>query len=230
MARHSVLQAFYNSDIWKSFRLTLIAERGVNGLYCEHCKELMLDPRNITAHHKIELTPDNVHDHAISLNPELIMLVHHKCHNEIHGRFGAKKSRGVYLVYGPPLAGKKTFVNERMMRGDIVVDMDRLFEAVSFQPCYDKPNNLLSNVIGIHNLLLDNIKTRMGRWGDAWVIGGYPDKFKRERTADDIGAELVYIEASKEVCMARLAADSQRQHVQSEWRGYIDKWFDQYQE
>lgn len=227
MARHSILQAFYKSPEWIKFRLMLIAERG---LICEQCGRAVTNAKELTAHHKIELTPENVHDRTISLNPALVMLVHHRCHNEIHQRFGSKSVRSVYLVYGPPLAGKKTFVAERMMRGDIIVDMDRLYEAVSMQTSYDKPNNLFSNVIGIHNLLLDNIKTRAGKWGTAWVIGGYPERFKRERTADDIGAELVYIEATKDTCLARLAADDLRQHVQDEWRGYIDKWFEQYRE
>ncbi|XID91046.1 hypothetical protein ACF3MZ_21340 [Paenibacillaceae bacterium WGS1546] len=207
--------------------MTLILERG---LRCEHCGEMVIHARQLTAHHKIELTPDNVHDVTISLNPANVILVHHSCHNEIHKRFGARRQRQVYLVYGPPLAGKKTFVSEQMLRGDLVVDMDRLFEAVSFQPSYDKPDNLLSNVMGVHNLLLDNIKTRMGKWGDAWVIGGYPDKFKRDRTAEMLGAELVFISATKEECLARLSADTERQHVQAEWRGYIGKWFERYQE
>ncbi|QJD87892.1 HNH endonuclease [Cohnella herbarum] len=226
MARHSVLQAFYVSKVWRDFRMTLILERG---LRCEHCGEMVTVAKELTAHHEIELTPDNVHDHMISLNPKLVKLVHHRCHNVIHGRFGAKRGRSVYLVYGPPLAGKKTFVTEQMMRGDLVVDMDRLFEAVSFQPSYDKPDNLLSNVMGVHNLLLDNVKTRMGKWGNAWVIGGYADKFKRERTADMIGAELVFIDASQDECLARLEADSMRMHYVSDWRGYICKWFEQYQ-
>jgi predicted kinase len=204
----------------------LIAERG---LTCEHCGKRVTQARQLTAHHIIELTPDNVHDVTIALNPENVILVHHTCHNEIHKRFGAKRSRSVYLVYGPPFAGKKTFVTDRMMRGDIVVDMDRLFEAVSFQPSYDKPDNLLSNVMGVHNLLLDNIKTRMGKWGDAWVIGGYPEKFKRERLANDLGAELVFIQASRDECLSRLSSDAQRQHVQAEWRGYIEKWFERFQ-
>ena len=226
MARHSVLQTFYASNVYRNFRAVLIAERG---LKCEHCGKVVANSRQLTLHHEIELTPDNVKDAVISLNPALAKLVHHACHNDIHKRFGAKCNRGVYLVYGPPMAGKSTFVREQMMRGDIVVDMNRLFEAVSMQPSYDKSENLFSNVAGIHALLIDNIKTRMGKWGDAWIIGGYPEKFKRERTADELGAELVYIEASKDECIARLVADQQRQHVQKEWRGYIDKWFERFQ-
>lgn len=225
MARHSVIQTFYSSDLWRNFRQRLIQERGP---YCEQCNELVTNTRELTAHHEIELTPDNVHDHMISLNPSLIKLLHHSCHNAIHNRFGAKRQRGVYLVYGPPLAGKKTFVKEQMMRGDIVVDMDRLYEALSFQPSYDKPDNLFSIVMGVHNLLLDNIKTRAGKWGNAWVIGGYPDRFKRERTAEMIGAELIFVSALEKECLARLDIDPTLQHIKSEWMKYIYKWFDQY--
>ena len=77
-----------------------------------------------------------------------------------------------------------------MHRGDLVVDMDRLYEAVSMLHVYDKPNNLFGNVIGIHNLLIDNIKTRYGKWNDAWVIGGYADRYKREKLAEDLGADI----------------------------------------
>lgn len=226
MARHSILQTFYASKVWRDFRMTLIVERG---LRCEHCLQLVLQSRELTAHHEIELTPDNVHDATIALNPKLVKLVHHRCHNEIHKRFGGNRMKQVFLIYGAPLAGKKTFVSEQMMRGDLVVDMDLLFEAISFQSAFDKPDNLLSNVMGVQNLLLDNIKTRLGRWGTAWVIGGYAERFKRERTADMLGAELVFIDTNRDECLRRLGADSKRSNVKVEWQGYIDKWFDKFQ-
>lgn len=228
MARHSILQTFYASRVWRDFRLMLIADRGPK---CQHCGRLVADPKELIGHHKIELTPENVQDASIALNPDLVLLIcHHPCHNQMHNRFGARRDRKVYLVYGPPLAGKKTFVSQQMLRGDLVVDMDRLYEAVSFQPAYDKPNNLLSNVFGIHNLLIDNIKTRMGKWGNAWVVGGYAEKFKRERTANDLGAEMVFIEASKEECLARIETNPNFLPVAHEWREYVNKWFDKYQQ
>lgn len=226
MARHSVLQTFYASDLWRDFRMGLILERGP---YCQKCSALIANTKKLIGHHEIELTPENVHDHMISLNPQRVRLVCHDCHNKMHNRFGARRERCVYVVYGPPLAGKKTFVQEQMMRGDLVVDMDRLFEAVSFQPAYDKPDNLLGNVMGLQLLLLDNIKTRAGKWGNAWVIGGYPDRFKRERIATELGAELVFVETPKELCFARLDMDPLRSSCALEWQKYIDKWFESYQ-
>jgi predicted kinase len=225
MVKHAVLKSFYASEEWVRLRLLLILERGNR---CERCKNIIPRSKNLIGHHKIELTPENVHDHNISLNPDLIELVCFDCHNKEHNRFGYRPGKEVYLVYGPPLSGKTTFVKENMSRGDMVVDMDQLYAAVSFLPYYDKPDNLLMNVRGIHNQLIDNIKTRYGKWNNAWIIGGYADKYKRERLADDLGAELIFCDISKEECLRRLKADEDRRYRRDEWSVYIEKWFNQY--
>lgn len=227
MAKYAILQTFYSSQEWQAFRMLVIAERG---LRCEHCGKLVARSSELTLHHKTELTPENVQDVNISLNPDNIMVVHHECHNEIHRRFGYQPGGGVYIVYGPPLAGMEEYVRHQMSRGDLVVDMDQLYAAVSMLPYYDKPDTLFSNVIGIHNQLIDNIKTRLGKWGSAWIIGGYADRHKRQRLADDLGADLVFCNVAKEECLRRLEADEDRRYRKDEWRKYIDKWFEQYRE
>ncbi|MFS1511875.1 hypothetical protein VQL36_05485 [Chengkuizengella sp. SCS-71B] len=227
MAKHEVLKRFYNSDKWVTFRLGLINERGNT---CSRCNQIIAKSKDLIGHHKVELIPENVHDHNISLNPELVDLVCFDCHNLVHHRFGYKAEKKVYLVYGPPLSGKTTFVKERAIRGDLVVDMDMLYSAVSMQPFFDKPDNLLMNVRGIYNQLLDNIKVRHGKWHNAWIIGGYADKYKREKVVNDLGAEPIFLDVSKEECLQRLAVDEERQYRQDEWQGYIENWFDYYTE
>jgi hypothetical protein len=113
-------------------------------------------------------------------------------------------------------------------RGDIVVDMDRLYSAISYMDIYDKPDSIKRNVFAVRDTLIDNIKTRTGKWVSAWVIGGYPEKYKREQLADELGAELIYIEATRDECIERLMADEDRRQRRVEWEGYIDKWFEQY--
>lgn len=231
MARYEIIKKFYASKEWITFRLILINERMKDdGVKCAKCGKLITKARNIHAHHKIELTPENVQDRNISLNPNKVELICRDCHDKEHHRFGYKPEKKVYIVYGPPLSGKKTFVYDSMERGDLIIDMDMLYQAVSGLPYYDKPDNLLTNVMNIHNTLIDNIKTRYGKWFNCYIIGGYADKFKRERLAEELGAELVYIEATKEECIARLKVDKDRQYRQDEWVGYIDKWFDRYVE
>jgi predicted kinase len=226
MAKYAVLKSFYNSQRWRKFRDNIIAERDP---ICVDCKKVIANPKEIEVDHDpIELTPENVNDASISLNPDNVKIRCHDCHNKRHGRFCSQPMQGVFLVYGPPLSGKTTFVKEHMQHGDLVVDMDKLYSAVSLLPEYDKPNELLKNVFGIRDLLIDNIKTRYGKWRSAWIIGTYPDKYQREKIADDTGAELIYCEASKEECMARLMIDADRQCRKDEWKQYIDKWFDRY--
>lgn len=227
MARHAVIKSFYASKEWITLRLILINERGNR---CEHCKEIINRSRELIGHHTIELTPENVHDSNISLNPELIEIVCFDCHNKDHRRFGYQGKKEVYLVYGPPMSGKSTFVREQLRRGDILVDMDALYAALSMLPDYDKPDNLYNNVIGVHNYLIDKIRTRYGKWHTAWIVGGYADKYKRERLANDLGAELVFMNVDRDECLSRLSMDESRKYRVDEWEGYINKWFESYTE
>lgn len=231
MARHSVLRSFYGSERWQKFRAAIISERGP---VCETCGKIIANPKECEIdHYPIELTPENVNDVMISLNPNNVKVRDHDCHNKRHNRFGhqlGRSERNVYIVFGPPMAGKAAFVQERSERGDLIVDMDRLYHAVSMLPSYDKPDSLLSNVRGIHSLLIDNIKTRYGKWGNAWVIGGYADRYKREKMANDLGAELIFCDVSKDECLRRLEVDEDRQCRKDEWSGYIEKWFERYTE
>lgn len=225
MPVHPALRTFYSADIWIALRLRLILERG---LTCQHCGKPVVRAEDLTLHHIVELTPENVHDANIALNPDNLLLVHHGCHNRIHRRARHTGQREVVIVYGPPLAGKKTYVHANMEDGDLVLDIDALFSALSALPWYIKPDGLLPIARGLFNQTLDYIKTRYGRWSTAWVIGGYPDKYKREKLAHELGADLVYIEATKDECIARLAHDDGRRDKAEEWTRYIERWFEDY--
>ena len=219
------LFTFYRSDAWESFRKQLQLERvNENGdVICEHCGKPIIHAYDCIAHHKTALTEMNVNDFTISLNPENIMLVHHRCHNQIHSRFGSY-TRHIYIVYGSPCSGKSTYVKESALKEDLIVDIDKIYQAISVNEAHDKSNRLTSNVFQIRDMLLDAIRTRNGRWINAWIVGGYPLKMDRERLASTLGAELVFIEANKELCLAR--AESSRPN---EYKKFIEDWFNRYQ-
>jgi predicted kinase len=225
MARYAILQSFYVGKPWTKLRLVLIAERGP---VCQKCGKVITDPADVIGHHIIELTVENVNNPNISLNPDNILLVCGNCHEAIHERFGHTPEKKIYIVYGPPLAGKKTFVKQRMKRGDLIIDIDAIYRAVSGLELYDKPNNLITNVMAVQKTLIDNLKTRYGKWRNAYIIGGYPDKYKRETLADDLGAELVFCDTNRDECLYRLQADSGRALRKDEWTKYINEWFDRY--
>lgn len=228
MAKYKVLDTFYKSGPWVDFRAAYIADRlrKDKGYICDYCGEWIEEKDSITLHHKEELTPDSYMDVTISLNPDNIMQVHAGCHNKIHKHAGSGYKR-VFIVYGPPLSGKTSHVSQRSWPGDLILDMDSLYEAMSGLDRYHKPNTILNNVLGVHKLLIDNIKTRYGRWDNAWIIGGHAEKYKRERLAKDLGAELIFMDVSLEECERRLL-QSDRADRADEWRDYIIKWFDNY--
>lgn len=216
--------AFYKSEAWRSLRRALIQERGT---VCPVChRDYMADTSKLIAHHIQELTPETVTDASIALNPSNVELICFDCHNKAHKRYG-QGIHHVYLVYGAPCSGKSTLVRQMMHRGDLIVDMDLLFYAVSGCSLYDKPDQLKSDVFAVRSLLLDRIQHRAGRWGDAYIIGGYPFKLEREELARKLGAELIFCDLPKAQCKANACAS--RGNLAKAWDGYIERWFDDYQ-
>ena len=230
------LAAFYNSDLWKAFRADLIEKRRNSEddiVYCEYSGDPIIKEYEIVAHHKIPLTMQNVNDFSVSLNPENIMIVSHKSHNEIHKRFGNCTERKVYYVYGAPCSGKTTFVNSIKGNSDIVCDVDNIWQCITSGARYEKPNALKYNMFEIRNCILDMIKKRyprVGGWERAFVIEGGAVKRTREDRIKESGAEVIFIDTDKETCLQRLANDESRTQAQkAEWTKYIEKWFNEYQ-
>ena len=171
----------------------------------------------------------NVNDYSISMNPDNIMLVHMRCHNAIHARFGFMAQKKVYYVYGAPCSGKSTFVQQNKGNSDLVVDIDLLWQAVTGGSLYDKPDALKTPVFALRDSLLDVVKTRNGKWQSAYIIEGGANKGMRERRIAALGAEDIFIDCDKETCLMRLASDEKRNGVQEQWKKYIDDWFAVYQ-
>lgn len=215
------LENFYKSKQWWSLldrlKIERLNERGE--LICEYCGKPINKKYDCIGHHKIELTEDNVNDVTVSLNPDNIKLIHFKCHNKIHQRFNGFYQQ-VYLVYGSPCSGKSTWVREVANPDDLILDLDRIWEAISLSDKYNKNNRLKANVFGIRDCIIDQIRTRTGMWRNAYIIGGYPLRSDRDRLCDLLRAKPIFIEESKEVCLERAMTDN--------WQRYVTDWFDSF--
>lgn len=219
--------SFYRSDEWRGLLDALKLERlNENGeLICEYCGKPITRAYDCIGHHKEHLTEENVNDFNISLNPDLIELVHHRCHNYIHNKLGYAV-REVYLVYGAPLSGKTSWVRENMSEGDLLIDIDDIWQCVSGCDRYIKPNRLKSVVFRVRDSLLDTVKYRFGKWNNAYIVGGYPLQSERERLCRELGAREIYIQCSRDECIERLR--NCKDGRGDEWLKYIDEWFDKY--
>ena len=230
MRLYTSLSSFYKSKDWERFLGAVKAERTKEDglLYCEYCGQPLAKAYDVIGHHKEPLTLANVNDPAISLNPANIQLVHHRCHNVIHNRFGLYMPQKVFIVHGSPLSGKTSFVKENKTDRDLIVDIDMIWRAITLDPMYIKNNYLKSNVFAVRDNLLDQIKMRRGTWQTAWVIGSYPMRGERERLADRLSAELIHIDTDKDTCLQRLHASGDNRDATA-WSKYIADYFDKYQ-
>lgn len=214
------LGTFYKSKQWEKFRATLITERTneQGDLICEHCGKPIVHRYDCIGHHKIPLTEANVNDFTISLNPDNIAFVHSGCHNKIHNKLGSY-TRHIYIVWGSPCSGKTSYVMENALKDDLIIDIDRIYGCIGIE----RSNRLYPNVMAIYNQLIDMVRTRNGRWVNAWIMRTLPVPIERERLANLVGGELIHIDTPKEVCLERAGKDPERfKWVNQYWEKYID--------
>ena len=213
-----MLSNFYHSKEWRQFTEMIKASRDN---VCAFCGGHIVEKYDCICHHVIELTDRNVNDASIAFNPDNIQLVHHKCHNKIHNKLGVKQ-RQVFLVWGSPLSGKSTWVDSVKNTGDLIVDIDNIWQSISGCDRYIKPPQLAEIVFSIRDMLIDSVAMRRGNWNNAYVIGGYPFISQRERLINRLGAREVFIDTPKDVCMLRAC---ERPAV---WGEYVEKWWEDY--
>ena len=115
----------------------------------------------------------------------------------------------VVLVAGPPCAGKTTYVREHIRSGDLVLDRDRLEEALTETP------GVLDEAIGqfvasaFYAVLKKNRVRSLLTFGDAdrtlWVQECAPRRETRRRYLQMNGptTEVVVLDTPKEVCEVR---------------------------
>lgn len=221
---------FYKSKEWEKLVVLLRMQR-VNedgDIICACCGEPISRAYDCIGHHVIELDDTNVNDAAIALNPDNIQLVHHRCHNRIHKKlYNGDGARQVYLVYGSPLSGKSTWVEMVRNAGDLIVDMDNIWQCISDCKRYEKPGALNTCAFGVRDYLLECVKYRRGKWKNAYVIGGYPLISERERMCRELRAREVFIDTSKEECLRRLQVVDDGRDKEA-WTGFIDQWWRRY--
>lgn len=211
------LRSFYSSTTWKRFRETLIRERIARdgALYDDYDGHQILAPYDAICHHVIPLTESNVEDVSISLNPDNIQVVSHRSHDAIHQRFGHFQ-RHVYLVLGAPKSGKSTWVDMTKREGDLVCDMGDIYACLG---AHGIDKRLSAVAFAVRDVIFDSIRTRNGKWLDAYVIGTYRSEAERARMVALLDAEEVFIDTPIEECLRRCNTEEER--------GYVVRWFDE---
>ena len=105
---------FYHSKKWKEIRAFVL----IRDFYmCQICKT----PNCNTVHHIKELTPANINDSNVSVNPDNLITVCNRCHNLIHDRYKNNQDTQRYVfdtegnVLPSPQVAKDTLTDEQQV-------------------------------------------------------------------------------------------------------------------
>ncbi len=131
----------------------------------------------------------------------------------------------VIVVCGPPASGKTTYVREHMEVGDLVVDLDAIMEAISFQNNRSKDTeNLLPIALELRKYIYRIIDETRVHAIRIWIIECLPLKEDREDLQDRFKAEIIEMQTSYGECINRAMQDPKRLDKKEQLRA-IEKYF-----
>lgn len=143
------------------------------------------------------------------------------------GQFKTKPE--VFLVCGPPGSGKTNYVKEHMTPGDLVIDLDWIWQALTGLEYYKKPPQILPFVLATRKALLDELEKPSSIYR-AWIIIGGAKKNEREDLIKRFNAKLIMLKTTPDECIERINKDDRRYNKGELWRPLIEKWFKEYEE
>lgn len=235
----------YNSAKWRKVRDAYMSEKNY---ICERCGLLAEE-----VHHKTYLTPANINNPEIVFGKDNLEALCKNCHFAEHreqnlfersqNKFvpildknkcyfddnGEYQETRVYVVHGCIGAGKTTYVREHMQKGDLVVDLDYIKQALSIaQHRDDVGDNYIQIALSVKEYLLQQIEKRNYDSKNVFVIGILPNKKERQQLIKRLKAQEIHINKSRNECVENIMYDDSRKD-KDKYVKWIDNYFIKYE-
>lgn len=130
----------------------------------------------------------------------------------------------IYLIYGPPGAGKTTYAKKHMSPGDVLIDYDLINQALTGCDGHTREQILFDRVNDCRNYLINTID-RYTEIRHTWVIACAPKRADRDPFFK-MGAEAKLIQTPAPECIARCA---ERDGDWNRWAKAIKKWLEDFE-
>lgn len=124
----------------------------------------------------------------------------------------------IYVVVGAPCSGKSTHVTASKKRNDIVVDYDKLAEAIGNDDKHNAKGVVRSLAFMLREKLIDEVLLQAGV--DAWIIHTSPNEKLIQRYIDS-GCEFILMPTTQDECLSRADTDNRPDGT----KGVIRNWF-----
>jgi len=219
----------YNTKEWKGVRDSIIKRDNYICVYCGNPAE--------EVHHVTWLNSKNVSDKGISVSNDNLISLCRDCHFKLHKEATALavaksnmkrraddtpkgfafddegnmvRTQKIYLITGSPGSGKTTYALKQMDRCDIIVDMDMLVDAITGRENKDDRFELMGLAFDIRDMLYKSIREYKGKWVNAYVVATLPKHEDRMKAVNELHAQLIEMNTSKDECISRVLKDSTR--------------------
>lgn len=206
---------------WQRLRLMVLRREPL----CRMCADLGV------------ITPATDVDHIIPKRdggPDTFENLQPLCHGHHSQKTATEKTGGVpgqrasiTIVAGPPGAGKTTYVNQNKKWGDLVLDLDALFVALTGLEWYEKPAGLLPFVLAARDAVIARLR-QTSELQRAWVITSEADRKRLATLVSSLDAELVLLAVDASECIQRIANDNRRNNYLNEWNAIVERWWSTY--
>jgi len=124
------------------------------------------------------------------------------------------------IVCGPPGSGKSTYVKQKAVSGDVVLDLDDIIVEMMGAPIFTASKDQAVAGLHVRNARLKALSRSSHK---AWLIISGAGKGNRDRLAKMLGAsEVIVMPTSKRECLKRIRLDTRRR---ARYDQRIDKWF-----
>ena len=128
----------------------------------------------------------------------------------------------IYVVHGPPLSGKSTYVREHKGPNDLIFDFDLVMAALSGRTCHDHNDNLAGYVLGVRDLIIARLASE-DRLDAAWIIATrVGTRLRQALTGLDV--EYVELHINAATAKERLRSNPDGRDI-TIWDQVIDKHF-----
>jgi uridine kinase len=136
-----------------------------------------------------------------------------------------------YIICGPAGAGKSTYVRQNMNPGDLVVDLDAIYHAVSYLGNHRKPSQLFNVALRTQSFLIGLISPDYEKndFPNAWVIVSGAKLSERKYLKEKLNAKIIMFDVEQHECLRRIEKDDERRGFGIPWGQIVKKWWLNYE-